>query len=91
MLLLCSMQLTPYIVAGLDEGAKSSQCQDEARTWFVAGVRKKVGFQYDLLHDTASAIAVEMVENLSLNTAEAEAIAAMIQHEVSRYNQQQPQ
>ncbi|GIL91128.1 hypothetical protein Vretimale_9573 [Volvox reticuliferus] len=55
------------------------------------GVRKKVGFQYDLLHDTASAIAVEMVENLSLNTAEAEAIAAMIQHEVSRYNAQQQQ
>ncbi|GLI60599.1 hypothetical protein VaNZ11_002772 [Volvox africanus] len=53
------------------------------------GVRKKVGFQYDLLHDTASAIAVEMVENLSLNTAEAEAIAAMIQHEVSRFNAQQ--
>ncbi|PNW88680.1 hypothetical protein CHLRE_01g040150v5 [Chlamydomonas reinhardtii] len=54
------------------------------------GVRKKVGFQYDLQHDTASAIAVEMVENLSLNTAEAEAIAQMIAHEVSRFNRQAP-
>ncbi|KAG2448512.1 hypothetical protein HYH02_006403 [Chlamydomonas schloesseri] len=53
------------------------------------GVRKKVGFQYDLQHDTASAIAVEMVENLSLNTAEAEAIAQMIAHEVSRFGRQQ--
>lgn len=51
-----------------------------------AGVRKRVGFQYDLVHDTAQALACEMVENLSLNTAEAEAIAAMIQHEVSRFN-----
>lgn len=44
----------------------------------------------DLQHDTASAIAVEMVENLSLNTAEAEAIAQMIAHEVSRFNRQAP-
>ncbi|KAG2495564.1 hypothetical protein HYH03_006164 [Edaphochlamys debaryana] len=49
------------------------------------GVRKKVGFQYDLVNDTASALAAEMVENLSLNTAEAATIAAMIQHEVSRF------
>ncbi|PNH04168.1 hypothetical protein TSOC_009703 [Tetrabaena socialis] len=52
------------------------------------GVRKKVGFQYDMVHDTASAIALEMVENLSLNTAEADAIAAMIQHEVSRFGRE---
>lgn len=51
------------------------------------GTRNKIGFQYDLVHDTAQDIAAEMVENLSLNIDEAEYIAKLIDLEVKKLNQ----
>ncbi len=46
-----------------------------------------MGFQFDPEQDTADGLAHEMVENLSLNVEEADAIAAMIQHELRRRQQ----
>lgn len=77
-------------------GFSMCACPGACMPWRVhaclhAGVRKKVGFKYDPSEDTASALAQEMVENLSLNASEAEAIAAMIQHEVNRVQHKQQQ
>jgi len=49
------------------------------------GLRKKVGFQYDVQADTAKDIADEMVENLSLDPKEAQFIADLIQGEIQRH------
>jgi len=43
------------------------------------GTRKKVGFAYDMLADTAADVANEMVDNLSLDSGEADYIATLIQ------------
>lgn len=47
-------------------------------------MRQKVGFKYDMLADTADALAYEMVQDLSLDASEAETIAHMIAYEVNR-------
>jgi len=44
-----------------------------------SGTRKKVGFAYDMLADTATDVANEMVDNLSLDCSEADYIASLIQ------------
>lgn len=51
------------------------------------GVRKRVGFQYDITEDTVDVVASEMVENLSLNIDQAQAIAELMQQEIVKYNQ----
>lgn len=66
---------------------KSKACICAVLTLFVlhalspthAGTRKKVGFAYDMLSDTAVDVANEMVDNLSLDCSEADYIASLIQ------------